>query len=133
MKHTLIPQEESLGCSVACVASLLGINYQKALKLFGKSYNNKKGSYCDEITKVLKKNLPYEYSKVNNKTKKYINKIGSIIFIKNSKKYPKGHYLLKTEKGFMNSWINSPKINPAEAGFIKKLPGKAEWIIYKNK
>src|SRR3989344_4498912 len=108
MSHKLIPQEEYNGCSVACVASLLGISYKKTIKLFGKNYNSKRGSYCDQIIVTLKKaGLNYKYSKVNEKTK----------------------------KGWMNSWFNFrkfPAIEPVKAKFQKKLPGKAEWVIYKN-
>ena len=136
MSNKLIPQEEYNGCSVACVASLLGISYKKTIKLFGKNYNSKRGSYCDQIIVTLKKaGLNYKYSKVNEKTKKYVNRVGSIVFIKRSKKYPVGHYLLKTKKGWMNSWFNFrkfPAIEPVKAKFQKKLPGKAEWVIYKN-
>ncbi|MBI2043117.1 hypothetical protein HYT25_01880 [Candidatus Pacearchaeota archaeon] len=132
MSHKPITQEEPMGCGVACVASLLGISYKKTLKLFGRNYNLKKGAYCDDIVKTLKKaGLNYNYSKVNGKTKKYINKIGSIIFISPTKKYRIGHYLLKTENGWMNPWVNLPK-NPIKAGLQKKLPGKPQWIIYRN-
>jgi len=81
---------------------------------------------------LKKRHLDYKSSKVNDKTKKYLNKIGSIVFIKRSKKWPSGHYLLKTSKGWMNSWINYPKTNPTKSGFNKKLPGEAQWIIYKK-
>ncbi len=64
------------------------------------------------------------------KTKQHINKIGSIAFIRKSERYLYGHFLLKTENGFMDSWINHPKINPAKADFRKKLPGIPQWVIY---
>ena len=59
-----------------------------------------------------------------------LNTEGVIVFIERSKKYPAGHYVIKTKKGWMNSWINFPNIFPAESGFQKDLPGKAQWIIY---
>ncbi|MFH1325627.1 MAG: cysteine peptidase family C39 domain-containing protein [archaeon] len=126
-------QEEESGCAVACIASLLGISYKKSKKLVGKDYNVLVGMYAKGIVKVLKKvGLNYEYKKVTPKTKKYLNQIGSIIFIKRSKRFIRGHYLIKTEKGFMDPWINNPYMNPAKAGFEKKLPGIPQWIIYKN-
>ncbi|MDE1848537.1 MAG: hypothetical protein KGH55_00700 [Nanoarchaeota archaeon] len=132
-----VAQEDYNGCSVSCVASLLGISYKKSLKLFGRYYSKEKGAYCRDIVKVLeKKKLNYKYSKVVNKTKRYVNEFGSIVFIRRSKEYPIGHYLLKTRNGWMNSWINLSMITPlkipVKAGFQKRLPGKAQWIIYPN-
>ena len=117
-----------MGCAAACAASILGISYKKALNKFKKNHASTRGYYCKEIIDVLGKN--YTYSKVNDKTRKFVNKMGSMVFIKHSKKYPAGHYLLKTKKGWMNPWANYPKINPAKAGFNKKLPGEAQWVIY---
>ncbi|MEK6898080.1 MAG: hypothetical protein AABX28_01845 [Nanoarchaeota archaeon] len=48
MSHKQITQKEAFGCSVACVASLLGISYNKSLKLFGK-YMKTGGAYCSEV------------------------------------------------------------------------------------
>ena len=128
-----IPQEEPMGCGVASVASLLGISYGESLKLFNRKYANVPNFYCKEIIKILeRKELNYKYNKVTKKTKQHINKIGSIIFIKRSERYLFGHFLLKTQDGFMDSWINLPKMNPVKAGFRKKLPGIPQWVIYKN-
>lgn len=57
-------------------------------------------------------------------------KSGTIVFIAKSKKYPEGHYLLKTSKGWMNPWVNFPEITPARAGFQKRLPGKVVWVMH---
>ena len=121
-----------MGCGIACTASLLGLNYKKTSNLFNKKYASTRGYYLKDIISALKKKgINYRGSKVNSKNKKYIDITGSVVFIKRSKKYPAGHYLLKTEKGWMNPWINYPKINPAKAGFMKNLPGKAQWILCK--
>ena len=128
-----ITQEHVMGCGIACTASLLGIGYDKALKLFNKNHVSTRGYYLKDIVSALKKRrLNYQNSKVNNNTKKYLKIPGSIVFIKRSKKYPAGHYLLKVKSGWMNPWINYPKINPAKSGFNKKLPEKAQWILYKK-
>ncbi|HEB46924.1 MAG TPA: hypothetical protein ENI22_00455 [Candidatus Pacearchaeota archaeon] len=133
MKHKPITQEHPMGCGVACVASLLGISYEKALNLFNKDHTSTKGYYLKDIILALKKKkLNYQDSKVTNNAKKYLKIPGSIIFIRRSKKYPAGHYLLKTKEGWMNPWINYPKINPAKAGYNRKLPGEAQWILYKK-
>lgn len=129
----LIAQEEPMGCAVACVASLLKISYKDSLRLFKIKYANSPNFYCRDIIKILKKQgLDYEYKKVTNKTKKEVNFIGSIVFVNKSKKYPEGHFLLKTKKGYMDPWINIPKINPAKAGYRKSLPEKPSWVIYKK-
>jgi len=61
-----------------------------------------------------------------------LNQNGAIVFVERSKKYPAGHYLIKTKKGWMNPWINFPNISSAKSGFQKVLPGKAQWIIYQK-
>ncbi len=129
-----ITQEESMGCAIACVAFLLRKSYKETKKLFDNPrYSLRRGYYCNEIVKVLNKNgLKYTFSRINRKNKNYIIKFGTIVFIGRSKKYPLGHYLIKTKKGWMNSWINFPIISPAKSGFQKILPGKAKWITYQN-
>ena len=132
-KYKPITQEHPMGCGVACTASICGISYEKALNLFNKNHASTRGYYLKEIILALKKRKEnYQGSKVNNNTKKYLKMLGSIVFIRRSKKYPAGHYLLKTKKGWMNPWINHPKISPAKSGFNKKLPGKAQWVLYKK-
>jgi hypothetical protein len=130
MKYKPIIQENLNGCAVACVASLIGKNYFTTLKLFVKKYADTRGYYFKDVISTLKRNgLNYQYSKVIPGTRKHLRIAGSIVFIKRSKKFPSGHYLLKTERGWMNSWINSPRL-PIKAGFQKKLPGKAQWVAY---
>ena len=75
--------------------------------------------------------LEYVHKKVTSKTRKYLENEGSIVFIAPSKKYPRGHYLARTKKGWMNPWVNFPRIMPAKAGFNRKLPGKAQWVIFR--
>ena len=130
MKNKLIPQKESMGCAVAYVASLLGINYKKILKIIQNKKADKPNFYFKDIVKILsKKRLNYSYGKAIPRTKKYIS--GTMVFVKRSKKFPFGHYLLRTREGWMNPWINLPK-TPIKAGFQKRIPGKAKWIIYSN-
>ncbi|MBI4116493.1 hypothetical protein HY449_01995 [Candidatus Pacearchaeota archaeon] len=132
MQFKPIPQKDSMGCAVACVASILGISYKKSLKFFGIKKADKPNFYCRDIAKILnKKGFNYSYGKVIPKTEKYLKNSGTIVFIRRSKKFPFGHYLLKTKNGWMNSWINFPKI-PIKAGFQKKLLGIPQWLIYKT-
>jgi hypothetical protein len=133
MKFKKCVQEEADGCGISCVASILNISYKKALRLFGKKPKHRQGYYCKEIINALKKKRKnYSYKKANKTTKRYLKVPGTIVFIKPSKKYPIGHYLLKTNKGWMNPWVNYPSMNPAKSGFEKKLPNSAQWIIFKN-
>lgn len=134
MENRLIIQETLNGCGVACVASLLGKSYKEALKLFNKKKVLERGCLCREIVRALKKaDKCYSYGKATKHTKRYLRITGSIVFIRRSKKYPTGHYLLKTRKGWMNSWVNTPYLNPSKAEFQKKLPGEAQWIIFDSK
>ena len=120
-----------MGCGVACMACVLGIGYSKAIKLVSSKNASSKGYYCKDITKALRNSgLNYYYKKVTSKTKKYLKIEGTIVFIKRSIRYPKGHYLVKTKKGWMNPWINFPE-KPIKAGFNKRLPGKAQWVIFR--
>ncbi len=129
-----ITQEEPMGCGIACVAVVLNKPYKSTKKLFDNpEYTSTRGYYRREIIKVLnKKGKNYNFSKVNEKNKTMLNKEEVIVFIERSKKYPAGHYLIKTKRGWMNSWINFPNISSAKSGFQKNLPGKAQWIIYPN-
>jgi len=121
-----------MGCAVACVASLAGKSYNKTLGLFAHpKYASTRGYYCKEICEALKlEGINYTWKKLTPKTKGLLKKHGIIVFVARSKKYPAGHFLLNTNKGWMNSWINYPSIRPAKAGFQKQLPGKAQWILF---
>lgn len=129
----LVVQKHPMGCGIACVASLAGVSYDKAISLVDKKYAISRGYYCNELVKLLKKlGLEYKYEKASKKNQEHIQESGSIVFIKRDKSYPYGHFLLKTKKGWMNPWINFPIMAPAKAGYNKNLPGKAEWIIIKK-
>ncbi len=59
-----VAQKDEMGCGVACVASLLGLSYDKTLSLFGKSKIKAKeeGFICKDLIEVLNKmGLEYEY------------------------------------------------------------------------
>lgn len=128
-----IAQEHPMGCGLACVAFVIEQPYSSILKLTNEYKASVKGYYCRELISFLKKfGLNYEHKKFTEKTKKYLNKEGTIVFIKRSKKYPGGHYLVRSKNGWMNPWINYPNINPAKAGIAKKLPGQVQWILFKT-
>ncbi|MEK6909251.1 MAG: hypothetical protein AABX23_04330 [Nanoarchaeota archaeon] len=134
-KHRLVAQEEGMGCGLACVASELGITYQEARKLSGrleKSYTS--GYSCLDLVKALNKNgINYTFKRVAPaRDKAILGREGTIAFSRRSRKYPEGHWLLKTSNGWMNPWINWPSINPAQAGYQREFPGYAEWMVYQE-
>ncbi len=130
----LIAQEDDLGCGIACSAVIAGISYQEALNLFenGKERATKNGFYCKEIVIVMKNlGLIYQFKYIKKHIKYRIYKPNTIVYIKKSKQYPLGHYLVRTENMWIDPWINFPNIN-RKAGFRKRLPGKPIYIIFKS-
>ena len=131
MTQTQVVQEDVMGCAVACVASILGVSYKRALRLFGTSKCSTRGYYCPEICKALRKGgLSYGWQKLSLHNKHLINIKSSIIFVARSKLYRAGHYLVRLEQGYMNPWLNFPKVNPAKAGIVKRLPGKPAYVVF---
>ncbi len=111
------------------------INKSKIISLqdityFDKGNENAKfrGFLCSEIVKALGKAGYKFHFKYTGRMKKYNFPNNTIVHIKKSKKYPVGHYLCLTQKGWMDSWINFPRLN-ARAGFRKRLPGKPIYAI----
>ena len=133
MKHYRpVAQEHCAGCAVACVASVCGISYATALKLFAHpDYAGYRGYYCPEVVAALQKTgRRYAFRKVTDKDRALLRKEGCIVFVLSSTRYPLGHFLLKTRKGWMNPWVNIPAIGDVCAGICSRLPGKAQWVIY---
>ena len=124
-----VTQKHGAGCAVACVAWVLSVSYDVALKIFSRPKQAvDRGFLCREIVSALTKDgRNYTYCKAIDANKKFVRVPGSIVFIARSKKYPIGHFLTRTVE---DSWINFPCIASAESGFQKRLPGKAQWIIY---
>ena len=125
-----VKQEHFFGCAVACVATILKISYKNTLKSFddGNERAKFRGFYCREIITALKTyGLNYALKYVGRR-KHHKYPLGTIIHIKKSKKYPVGHYLVCTENGWMDSWINFPKLD-ARASFRKRLPGKPVYAV----
>lgn len=126
-----IKQEDPFGCGIACVAFVLSISYADSLEMFkdGKNKAEKVGFLCKEIVNALKsKNLIYEYNYIKARYGKSIYDQKTIVFIKQSKKYPSGHYLVRANNNWMDPWINFPN-QQKKAGFRKRLPGKPIYAI----
>ena len=127
----LVVQKHLMGCGLACVACVTNTSYDAVLELSDQDHASSKGYMCRDLIKILAQlGQDYEYKKVNAKTRKHFDTIGSIVFIARSEEYPAGHYLVRTEKGWMNPWKNYPCISPAKAGWNEKLPGEAKWVLF---
>ncbi|MEK7649749.1 MAG: hypothetical protein AAB367_02205 [Patescibacteria group bacterium] len=131
----LVAQEAPMGCAIACAASLSDLTYKKMRSHFsnGRLKEYTVGFYNKDIVSALSKVniITKGCSSKRWSQKKYLP--GTIVFIKRSKKYSQGHFLLKTPRGWMNPWANYPSINPAKAAFQRRLPGETEWVIVTKK
>lgn len=130
-----VSQEHPMGCAVACVASLCNIEYAEALQLFQHPENAwTRGFYCEEVVTALSKfGLKCGFEKFELiKHFKTVHQVGTIVFVGMNPKYPMGHFLLRTQHGWMNPWINFPQMIPVESAFEKNLPGQISFLIFQN-
>lgn len=129
-----VTQKDDYGCSVACVAFHLGISYRKASSLMGRHKAENKGFNGREIESVLKKyGLNYTFNYLKPKLKKKIYKDKVIVFIKRSKNYPSGHYLVRYRGFWMDPWINfkqNKNIRAAKSGYTKRLPERPIYALF---
>jgi ABC-type bacteriocin/lantibiotic exporter with double-glycine peptidase domain len=120
LKSKLIPQEHAMGCGIACVAFVVGKSYKK---IFSHDEESRRawtrGYYCSELVDILKIfGRQYSWRALTRRTKKSEIPIGSIVFMRRSRQWPEGHYLVKVgENKYMNPWINAPSIKNVRAGF----------------
>lgn len=134
MKNPIV-QKDNLGCGIACLAFVTNKTYEEAVHDLGKEKSQTKELYCKEIVSYLKKigyQAEFRYLKPKWRNKIYQDK--AIVFIKRSKKYPYGHYLVRYENCWMDSWINfsieNGNVKNAYSGFRKRLPGKPIYGIF---
>lgn len=132
--YPLVPQEDLMGCGIACVASILGISYAKSKSLFDRHDGTRPDCYCPDIVRALERGgTGYNWREIRNGERvDYVP--GSIVFVAASKHLPVGHFLVCTGSGWMDSWINldisAPDIKGAKAGYRKCLPGRATYYIH---
>jgi hypothetical protein len=135
--YQLVTQKHRSGCGIACIASFLGYDYETLLSMIpnGDMHASERGFYCRELVELLKqfgyKKAVYLYIKSH--IYPYIYTPGTIVFIKRSRTYPVGHYLLRTPYGWMDPWKNFPVsscITVAESGIRKRLPGTPIYAIF---
>lgn len=129
-----VTQQDSYGCSLACIAFLIGKEYQQIANLERKKKAQTKGFTCKDLVKILSVfDLEYEYRYLKPRLKNKIYQDGVIVFIKRSKKYLSGHYLVRLNNLWMDPWINFNSqaiIKHAESGFRKRLPGKPIYALF---
>jgi len=120
----LVSQLDEWGCGVACAASALKISYVEAkrrlIKVKGRDIDEEPfGLELEPILEVLK-NGGKAFRTVNNGRNL---PIGSIVFLSEElgKYAGSGHYLLKTNDGWMNPWGNFPESKP-RAEYQTRLP-----------
>jgi hypothetical protein len=122
-----ITQKSDYGCGIACFASLCNMSFDEAVEFLGKEYSVKHGWRPSDLVEALNR-FGFNYKNYYVRKKDNFEYVpGSIVLIERSHKYPVGHYLLLTAKGWMDPWINLPEtkdIQKAKSGFRKELPGK---------
>jgi hypothetical protein len=128
-----VTQEHDYGCGVACVAFVTGVPYQQVVNLLNRNKTTSQGFLCKDLVVVLDNlGYPYNFKYLKPRLRIKIYREGTIIFIKRSKQYPAGHYLVRYEDQWMDPWINLPfskNIELARSGFRKRLPGKPIYAI----
>jgi len=132
-----VVQQDNFGCSIACLAFITNRTYREIAESFGQEKARTKGFYCREIVDYLK-NLGYqaEFHYLKPQIRKKIYQDKTIVFIKRSRKYPFGHYLVRSCNYWMDPWVNFQKdkdLKRAKAGFRKKLPGTPIYGIFIKK
>lgn len=132
-----VTQRDHNGCGVACVAFVLGKKYDDVIFFLGKERAIKIGFSCRELARTLRKfGFPYTYNFLKPRLMKKIRKDGVIVFVKRSKNYPDGHFLVCNNNQWMDPWINfrqDGEVSHAKSGFRKRLPGKPIYALFPNK
>lgn len=129
-----ITQLDPYGCGLSCVSFLANKSYLDVSNLDTKKQAQDQGFTCKDLVKLLTQfGLHYEYKYLKPRLKNKIYNDGVIVFIRRSKKYPSGHYLVRSKDKWMDPWINfSPnsKIVEAQSGFRIRLPGKPIYVLF---
>jgi len=135
MKKPVV-QKDAMGCGLACIAFVVGKSYEQIVGIAGREKAKNRGFYCRELVAILDRSgYFYQYRYLKPRLRKIIYRDDVIVFIKRSKKYPFGHYLVRYQNLWMDPWINFPKekdVKKAKAGFRKRLPGKAIYALFRK-
>lgn len=143
MKDMIKPavrQEDDFGCGFACIAYICDMNYQDVKKCTDNADKAKTGSYrCKFLADTL--NRIYKENKIEKIWKtKYVGKTknpkipsDSIVYISKNYKYKYGHYIVKTDQGYMNPFVNVDKVDSdvrlSIAKFERSMCGAPSLII----
>ena len=131
-----ITQEDDFGCGAAYVAFVAQKPYSAITALLGQENAKTKGYYCRELVDVLAGfglAYTYHYLKLHKADLAYLE--GSIVFLKRSKKYPSGHYIVRYRGKWMDSWINfvsNKNIVRARSGYRQRIPGIPQYVLYET-
>jgi len=127
-------QEDEFGCGAACIALVCGVSYREAVDTLGIDKAISRGFYGRELQSgLLSFGKSYEFKFLKPRLRKMIYEPGTIVFIRRSKRYPVGHYLLRTNQGWADSWINMQRcsdVRQSTAGLRKRLPGRAQYALF---
>ncbi|HLD04015.1 MAG TPA: cysteine peptidase family C39 domain-containing protein [Candidatus Dojkabacteria bacterium] len=127
-----IRQENLAGCGLACVAFIVHKNYQVLVPLIKQEQIDLdyKGMFCRDIIKLLEQfGITAKLRYLRLQTDPLLSKEWVIAYVNRTAKYTAGHYLVRYQGKWMDSWINYPEIIKIRAGFRKKLPGKVNYVI----
>lgn len=133
MRHAIV-QEHAFGCGVACVAFVAQVPYHNVAELLGNNKAISNGFRCIELITALHSYGYKEYTLkyLKPRLRRSIYKNGVIVFVKRSKRYPRGHYLVRYSGQWMDPWVNfNPRKNVkgARADFRKRLPGQPIYAL----
>lgn len=132
-----VTQEDFDGCGAACVSFVTGVPYGKVVSLMGKRKAQNGGFLCKELVRALKKlGSTYQTRYLTPKISKKIYEDGVIVFIKRSKSYLNGHFLVRSNNLWMDPWLNYSLDDDtlhAISGFRKRLPGKPIYALFPKK
>lgn len=124
-----VVQEDLMGCGIACVAFICGVGYQAAKRRYfrGLGDADRRGYLCRDMVAALAREGKRYSSKYLKRRMRYPE--GTIVFIRRSKRYPAGHYLVRAGDAWMDPWLNLDSaacaIDKARSGFRRRLPGRA--------
>lgn len=102
-----IKQEDPMGCGIACVAYVLGIDYKSTVHLFTEESKRLDRGYTSKnITEALGRGGNKYRSVYIGREKEPEIEVGSIVYVPKCKDFPCGHYLVKIKCGYMDPFIN---------------------------
>lgn len=134
----LVTQKDDWGCGAACVASLLAISYYEARKRL----EQRKGAGINEASKGLEpspiahvlRDAGYEVTK---QYKASSWSLGTIVLLtwEFGRYKDSGHYMLLTERGWMDPWYNlnkRPRISQYRPVLPKNTAVKAALVVKRS-